>query len=131
MTRERNTHTRFTAVFPGLPGWADARRNLLDFYGAWEDNRGRHTDYPDGRHSIQTNPTTHFRNTSIFSSDAVPAIALPLYRGLGQAPNMVACVPSGVVDQRQKPDSRPVSTGSPVKTAVNMEVGGSSMVFDS
>jgi len=24
-------HNRFTALFPGPPGWADARRELLDF----------------------------------------------------------------------------------------------------
>ena len=26
-----HTHNRLTALFPGLPGWAGARRNLLDF----------------------------------------------------------------------------------------------------
>jgi len=61
--------------------------------------------------------------TLFFTSDVVPAIALPLYHGLGHALNVLACAPNGVVDQRQKPDSRPVNTGSPVKTAVNMEVG--------
>jgi len=37
-----NTHTtphhnRFTALFPGPPWWAGARRELLDFYGTSED----------------------------------------------------------------------------------------------
>jgi len=61
--------------------------NLLDFYGAREDNRGRHTDHPAERHSIQTNqrpPPT----APIFMPDALPAITVPLYPGLGQAPNM-------------------------------------------
>ena len=52
------TRNRFVALFPGLPGWAGARRNL---YGAREDNRGRHTNHPAGRHSVRTNqrPTSH------------------------------------------------------------------------
>jgi len=34
---------------------------------------------------------------TIFVPDALPAATLPLYLGLGQAPNMLACIPSGVV----------------------------------
>jgi len=41
-------------VVPGLPGWAGARRNLLDFYGARENNRGTHTNHLAGCHSIRT-----------------------------------------------------------------------------
>jgi len=55
-------HHRFTALFLGLPGWAGAKKNLLlDFYGARNNNRGRHTDHLDGRHSIRTNrqPTSN------------------------------------------------------------------------
>jgi len=33
----------------------------------------------------------------IFTPDALPAATLPLYSGLGQAPTMLACIPSGVV----------------------------------
>jgi len=33
----------------------------------------------------------------IFMPDALPATTLPLYPGLGQAPNMLACIPSGMV----------------------------------
>jgi len=36
-------------------------------------------------------------NTLTFMPDALPATTLPLYPGLGQAPNMLACIPSGVV----------------------------------
>jgi len=48
-------HNRFTALFPGSPGWAGARRELLNFIVQRKINRGRHTDHPTGRHSIQTN----------------------------------------------------------------------------
>jgi len=48
-------HNRFTALFPGPPGWAGARRELLDFMVQGEINRGRHTHHPAGRHSIRTN----------------------------------------------------------------------------
>ena len=48
-------HDRFTALFPGPPGWAGARRELLDFMVQGKFNRGRHTDHPAGRHSIRTN----------------------------------------------------------------------------
>jgi len=69
-----HTHNRFTAVFPGPPGWADARRELLDFMVQGKINRGKHTDHPDGRHSIRTNqypppPSPHF----FYRPDALPA----------------------------------------------------------
>jgi len=35
-----------------LPGWACARRELLDFMVQWEINKGRHTDHPAGHHCI-------------------------------------------------------------------------------
>jgi len=50
------THTkRFTAIFPRPPGWASARRELLDFMVQGKINRGRHTNHPAVRHSIPTN----------------------------------------------------------------------------
>ena len=36
-------------------------------------------------------------SSPIFMPDALPAATLPLYPGLGQASNMLACIPSGVV----------------------------------
>jgi len=48
-------HNHFTALFPRPPGWASARRELLDFTVQGEINRGRHSDHPAGRHSILTN----------------------------------------------------------------------------
>jgi len=65
VSEHTHTHNHFTALFPGLPGWANARRLLLDFMVQGEINRGRHTDHPVGRHSIRTNqcpppPSPHF-----------------------------------------------------------------------
>jgi len=37
------------------------------------------------------------RSSSIFTPDALPATTLPIYPGLEQAPNMLACIPSGLV----------------------------------
>ena len=34
-------------------------------------------------------------------SDALPAATLPLYPGLGQAPNVLVCIPSGMVTTTQ------------------------------
>jgi len=48
-------HNRFTALSSGSPGWAGARRELMDFMVQGKINRGRHTDHPAGRHSIRTN----------------------------------------------------------------------------
>jgi len=45
----------FTALFPGPPGWAGARRELLDFMVQGKINRGRNTNHLAGRHSIWTN----------------------------------------------------------------------------
>jgi len=48
-------HNRFTALFPGPPGSAGARRELLDFMVQRKINRGRHIHHPAGPHSIRTN----------------------------------------------------------------------------
>ena len=37
----------------------------------------------------------------IFTLDALPAATLPLYPGLGQAPDMLACIRSGMVPGRR------------------------------
>jgi len=47
-------HNHFTALFPGSPGWAGARRELLDFMVHGKINRGKHTDHPAEHHSIRT-----------------------------------------------------------------------------
>jgi len=48
-------HNHFMTPFPGPPGWASAKRELLDFMVQGRINGGRHIDHPDGCHSIQTN----------------------------------------------------------------------------
>ena len=59
--------------------------NLLDFCGAGEDNGGRGTDSPGGRHRTElTVPPP--AQSPIFTLDALPAATLPIYPGLGQAP---------------------------------------------
>jgi len=49
------TTTILRPFFLGPPGWAGARRELLDFMVQGKINTGRHTDNPAGRHSIRTN----------------------------------------------------------------------------
>jgi len=51
----QNTTTILWPFFPLPPGWAGARRELLDFMVQGKINRGRHADHPAGRHSIRTN----------------------------------------------------------------------------
>jgi len=48
-------HNRFTALFPGSPGWADARKEFLDFMVQGKINRDIHTNHPAGCHSVWTN----------------------------------------------------------------------------
>jgi len=66
-------------------------RHLLNFLEQNEDNTGRCTNNPP----IQTNwcPTSAIPTT--FMLDALPGTTLPIYPGLGQALNMLACIPSG------------------------------------
>jgi len=60
-----HTHNRFTAIFPGPPGWAGARK-LLDFMVQGKINRDRHR--PSGLTSA------HLHHTPIFyRPDALPA----------------------------------------------------------
>jgi len=45
----------FYGPFSGITRVSGASRELLGFMVQGEINRGRHTDHPTGRHSIQTN----------------------------------------------------------------------------
>ena len=92
------------------------KKSSSQLYGAREDNRGRHTDNPDIRHSVRTNQRPHLHRTPIFMPDSFPATILPIHPGLGQAPNMHACIPSGLdnghktcgcVDGRVREGKRP------------------------
>jgi len=66
-------HNHFTALFPGPPGWAGARRELLDFMVQGKINRGRHTDHPAGCHSIRTNQCPPPPSPIFYRPDALPA----------------------------------------------------------
>jgi len=64
----------FYGLFPGPPGWAGARREPRDFMVQGKINRGRHTGYPAGRHSIRTKYTAHLHHPPFFyTPDALPA----------------------------------------------------------
>ena len=69
-------HNRFTALFPGPPGWAGARTELLDFMVQGKINRGRHTDHPAGRHSIRTNQC-HLHHPAILICENYYVIIFP------------------------------------------------------
>ena len=66
-------HNRFTAPFPGPPGWAGARRELLDFTVQGKINRGRHTDHPARCHSIWTKQCPPPPSPIFYKPDALPA----------------------------------------------------------
>jgi len=92
-----HTHNRFTALFLGLPGWAGARRHLLlDFMV-----QGKTTEADTPTIWLGATPSGLISNlhpsSPIFTPDALPAATLPIYPGFGQAPNMLACIPSGLV----------------------------------
>ena len=57
------------------------------FYSAGNDNRSRHTDSPSGRHPIWTTGALRLHHPPIFTPNALSAATLPIYPGLGQAPN--------------------------------------------
>jgi len=48
-------------------------------------------------HPIQTNQCPHLCHPTIFMPDSLPDTTLPIYPGLGHAPNMLACIPGGLV----------------------------------
>jgi len=120
MNTHTHTHTPFYGLFSGIRfvsdiaefvlkrdvklqltnsgiRWAGARRNLLlEFMVQGKTNSGRHTDHLAGRRCIWTNQRpTYLHLPPDFTPDALPAATLPLYRGLEQASNMLACIPSG------------------------------------
>jgi len=67
-----NHHNRSTALFLGPPGWAGARRELLDFMVQGKTNRDRHTDHPAGRHSIRTKQCPPPPSPTFYRPDALP-----------------------------------------------------------
>jgi len=66
-------HNRFMALFPGPPGWAGARKELLDFMVQGKINRGRHTDHLARHHSIRTNQCPPPPSPIFYKPVALPA----------------------------------------------------------
>jgi len=84
-------HNHFTVLFPGPPGWASARRELLDFMVQGKTNRGKHIDHPARRHSVRTNqfppPPSHVLQAgcpSCHPTNSVKALKTTSAFGLGR-----------------------------------------------
>ena len=93
-----HTPQPFYGPFSGITQVSRCQKKASSgLYGAREYIRRRHTDNPAGCHSIRTNQRPTSILPPIFKLDALPAATLPIYPGLGQAPNLLACIPSGVV----------------------------------
>jgi len=67
------TPQTFYSPFPGPPGWAGARRELLVFMVPGKINRGKHTDHPARCHSIRTNQCPPSPSPIFYKPDALPA----------------------------------------------------------
>jgi len=94
-----NTHTtilQLSGLFLGQSGWAGTFRHLLDFLLQNEDNTVDTPTIQMDCHPIQTNWCPHLCHPAIFTLDAFPGTTLPIYPGLRQAPNMLACIPDGL-----------------------------------
>jgi len=90
-----HAHTQlFYGPFSGTTRVSWCRKKSSGLYGVREDNRGRHTDNP----AVWPGPISDPPPSSpIFTPDALPAATFPIYPGLGHAPNMRDCIPSGLV----------------------------------
>jgi len=79
--------------------WCQKRSEEIFFWTFWV--QGKITEADTTTIRLGATPSILISDprpsTSIFMPDALPATTLPLYPGLGQAPNMLACIPSGVV----------------------------------
>jgi len=76
--QERQTaciiHTKcFTALFLGPPGWAGARKELLDFMVQGKINRGRHTDHWLGATASGLSSALLHHPRIFLQPDALPA----------------------------------------------------------
>jgi len=96
LTALTHTHNCFTALFLGLPDEPVPEKSSSGLYGTRGDIRGRHTNNPAGRHSIRTNQWP-ISSSPFLLPDSLPPATLPIYPGLGQAPNMLACILRGLV----------------------------------
>jgi len=109
------THNRFMDLFLGSPGWAGARRNLLDVM-VQENITEADTlkiqlgATPSGLISKWQQPTSLIPP---FYVRCPSCRKLPIYPGLWQAPNMLVCIPSGVVHHCQANNGWDVSSVYP------------------
>ena len=103
-----HTHSRFMALW--VHGWAGTRRDihsltpemcygsLSSFWILWGVRKimeaGAPTIRLDATHSRPSMPPPP--SSPNFMPDALPAATLPIYAGLGQAPNMLDCIPGGL-----------------------------------
>ena len=92
----KHTHIRFMAFFLGQLGSAGTRRNLLDFM---VQRKISQADTPTIR--LGATPSGLISDpppsSPIFMLDNLRDATLPIYPGLGQALNMLACIPTGLV----------------------------------
>ena len=98
-TANTHTHNHFTAIFPGLPAWAGARRNLLDFM---VQGKITEADTPTIRMGatpseliIDPPPSPPF--PPIFTSDALLLQPSQFILAWDRHRNMLDCILSGVV----------------------------------
>jgi len=61
-----------------------------------EDNMGRCTNNADGLPPIPTNWHPNLCHPQHFMPDFLTGTTDPIYPGLEQAPNMLACIPGGI-----------------------------------
>jgi len=91
----KHIHTQ-PFYYRNYPGEPVPEKNLLNFMAQREISEA-------GTHTIRlgATPSRLIRDpppsSPIFTPDAFPAATIPIYTGLGKAPNMLACIPSGLV----------------------------------
>jgi len=99
MTNEMHTPPPFYGHFSGTTWMSWCQNTISGLLWCKGGNRGRHTTIrmsatPSGL--IGDPPPT---SPLVFTLDALPAASLSLYPGLGQAPSMLVCIPSGMVNE--------------------------------
>jgi len=97
MYTHTHTHNRFTALFLGPP--SELVPEEIFFWTFMV--QGEITDADTSTIRLVTTLSALISSpppsSPHFTPDALPAATLPLYPGLRQAPNMLACIPSGMV----------------------------------
>jgi len=101
-----HTHNHFTALWT-LFGttWVSQYQKVhfAIFWIFWCKMKITQADAPTIRmdcHPIQTNLCPHLYHPHHFYTGCLPDTTLPIYPGLGETPNMLACIPGGLVLQQ-------------------------------